>query len=94
MMLTMLGMAVGTGNIWNMDASDWRYTPGVGLRIATPVGPARVDLAYNPYNPPRGVLFLAHPDSANIIPLATDYASPAPSFFGRLRVHVAIGQAF
>lgn len=86
--------AVGTGNIWNMDASDWRYTPGAGLRIATPVGPARVDLAYNPYNPPRGVLFLAHRDSAQIIPLSQDYAPPAPNFFGRLRVHVAIGQAF
>ena len=86
--------AVGTGNIWNLDASDWRYTPGVGLRIATPVGPARVDLAYNPYNPPRGVLFLAHEDSSRIIPLTTDYAPPPPSFFGRLRVHVAIGQAF
>lgn len=86
--------AVGSGNLWNLDARDWRYTPGAGIRVATPVGPARVDLAYNPYNPPRGVLFLAHRDSARIIPLTANYAPTAPNFFGRLRIHVAIGQAF
>ncbi|MGQ0562216.1 MAG: BamA/OMP85 family outer membrane protein [Gemmatimonadota bacterium] len=86
--------AVGTGHIWSLDAHDWRYTPGIGLRIRTPVGPARVDLAYNPYDPVHSVLFLAHPDSTSITPIRDDYAPPAPSFFGRLRVHVAIGQAF
>lgn len=84
--------AVGTGNVWELDAKEWRFTPGVGMRIATPVGPARVDVAYNPYDPVRGVLFLA--DDENLTPVRDDYAPDSPGFFGRFRVHVAIGQAF
>lgn len=34
-----------------------RVTPGVGLRYATPVGPLRVDVAYNPYDPEKGCLY-------------------------------------
>jgi outer membrane protein insertion porin family len=84
--------AIRSGNIWEMVSSDWHFTPGVGIRIATPVGPARVDAAFNPYDPVRGVLFLA--DSARIVPIRSDYAPPRPNFFGRWRIHVAIGQAF
>ncbi len=39
-----------------------RFTPGVGLRIGTPLGPARLDIAYNGYAPTPGPLFAA--DSA------------------------------
>lgn len=86
------GGAVGTGNVWNLDTQDLRFTPGMGLRIATPVGPARVDVAYDPYAPVSGVLF--HAGSESITPVRDDYAPPAPSFWRRLHVHVAIGQAF
>lgn len=84
--------AVGNGNVWDMDAQDWRYTPGLGLRITTPVGPARVDLAFNPHDPTPGVLFQVTDDA--LIPIQTDYTPEAPGFFNRLRLHVAIGQAF
>jgi outer membrane protein assembly factor BamA len=86
--------AVGTGNLWNLDASDWRYTPGAGLRVTTPVGPARVDLSYNPYAPQRSVLFYADETTGTITPIRDDFANRAPGFFERLRIHVAIGQAF
>lgn len=86
------GGAVGTGNVWNLDTQDLRFTPGMGLRIATPVGPARVDVAYDPYAPVSGVLF--HASSESITPVRDDYAPPSPSFWRRLHVHVAIGQAF
>lgn len=86
------GGAVGTGNFWNLDPHDLRFTPGMGLRIATPVGPARVDVAFNPYAPVSGVLF--HADTASITPIRPDYTPPAPNFWRRLHVHVAIGQAF
>lgn len=90
---------VGTGNIWNLELKDWKFTPGVGMRITTPVGPARVDLAYNPYDPQRGVLFFAEDTDDDgradvLTPVRDDYAPPSPGFFGRFRVHVAIGQAF
>jgi hypothetical protein len=69
------------------------------MRIATPVGPARVDLAYNPYDPQRGVLFFAEDTNDDgrpdvLTPMRDDYAPDSPGFFGRFRVHVAIGQAF
>jgi len=86
--------AIRSGNIWEMVSTDWRFTPGVGLRIATPVGPARIDAAYNPYNPVRGVLFVADTTRLVLVPVRNDYAPPAPGFFGRWRIHVAIGQAF
>ena len=34
-----------------------RVTPGVGLRIFTPLGPVRLDLAYNPHGAQTGPLF-------------------------------------
>ena len=34
-----------------------RVTPGVGIRLATPLGPARLDVAYNPYKLQSGTLF-------------------------------------
>lgn len=86
------GGAIGTRNIWNIVGRDWRFTPGMGFRMTTPVGPLRADVAYNPYRPVTGVLF--HVDDVNITPVREDYAPPMPGFFGRLRVHVAIGQAF
>lgn len=86
------GGVVGTGNVWNLDPQDLRFTPGAGLRITTPVGPARVDVAYNPYDPVSGVLFLA--DQEQLTPIRDDYTPPARNFWRRLHVHVAIGQAF
>ena len=84
--------AVASSNIWQLNFRTWRFTPGVGMRIGTPVGPARVDLAYNPYDPVHGTLFFA--DNNRIVPVNADYAPERPNFFGRLRVQVAIGQAF
>ncbi|MBA3894170.1 MAG: BamA/TamA family outer membrane protein [Gemmatimonadales bacterium] len=34
-----------------------RVTPGVGIRLSTPLGPARLDVAYNPYRLQAGPLF-------------------------------------
>jgi outer membrane protein assembly factor BamA len=84
--------AISETNVWQMNARDWRFTPGMGVRMSTPVGPARVDVAYNPYNPVHGVLFLAQQN--RIVPVTDDFVPDAPNFLGRLRVQVAIGQAF
>jgi outer membrane protein insertion porin family/translocation and assembly module TamA len=50
------------GQVWNRDqqsvsVADLRWTPGVGLRVSSPVGPVRVDVAYNPYQGRRGAAF-------------------------------------
>jgi outer membrane protein assembly factor BamA len=43
---------VDFGQVWDAQAEtslrDVRFTPGVGLRYSTPIGPVRVDLAYRP----------------------------------------------
>ena len=83
--------SVSTGNLW--DATDWRFTPGVGLRITTPVGPARVDMAYNPYGAVRGRLFVVD-DQRQIVRAQDDFSVPVGGFWSRLKFHVAIGQAF
>lgn len=82
--------SLSTGNLW--EARDWRFTPGVGLRITTPVGPARVDMAYNPYDPVAGTLYVLEGDQ--IVRAQDSYRVPAGGFWSRLQFHVAIGQAF
>ncbi len=83
--------SVSTGNVW--DARDWRITPGVGLRIITPVGPARVDMAYNPYGPITGTLYVLD-DNRQIVRARDDFTVRDGGFFSKLKFHVAIGQAF
>jgi len=45
---------VDAGQVWNrpqqsFNFSDLRVTPGVGVRVRSPIGPLRVDVAYNGY---------------------------------------------
>jgi outer membrane protein insertion porin family len=53
------------GTLWERGRADefgrarLRFTPGFGLRIGTPLGPARLDLAYNGYVSAPGPLFRA-----------------------------------
>lgn len=84
--------SISTGNLWDLGKRDWKITPGVGLRIITPVGPARVDMAYNPYPPPEGRLYISEGDQ--LVLVREDFRTPEPGFFSKLKFHVAIGQAF
>jgi outer membrane protein assembly factor BamA len=70
-----------------------RVTPGAGVRIVTPLGPVRVDAAYNNYAPESGVLWLS--DGKNLTRLRNSFQQPRPAtFLRRLLVQFAIGQAF
>jgi outer membrane protein assembly factor BamA len=66
-----------------------RVTPGVGLRLATPLGPARFDLAYNGYDQPPGALYLQLNNGLTL--LRTDFVQPRKS---RLTYHFSFGQPF
>ena len=82
--------AVGTRQIWTLG--QWRATPGFGFRAATPVGPFRLDVAYNPSRPNVGPLF--YTAGPKLIGLKNSYAPSSPNFWARLHFTLAIGQAF
>lgn len=77
-----------------LAGGEWRVTPGAGLRIRTPIGPVRVDVAYNPYAPISAPLFLTEPETGTLVRVADDFAPPRPGFLSRFRVHLAVGEPF
>jgi outer membrane protein assembly factor BamA len=82
---------ISTDPLWEMS-EPWRMTPGAGARVETPVGPVRVDLAYNPNPRPRGPLLVAEGDGLRRI--ADRYRPDSPPFWRRFQLHIAVGQAF
>lgn len=52
---------VDAGRVWNStgnySVSGLRITPGIGVRLVTPLGPFRVDVGYNPYSYESGPAF-------------------------------------
>jgi outer membrane protein assembly factor BamA len=76
-----------------------RLTPGVGVRVATPLGPVRLDVAYNGYAPEPGPLLLqradgdfeTHGSTGTLYPRTP---TPPRRFIDRLVFQFAIGQAF
>lgn len=100
--------SLGTGNLWDVALLDMKYTPGLGLRMATPVGPVRVDIAYNPHRRTNGPLLLCPrteeeadrrpeclgSEEGSVRRVNSDYRPPSGGFFRRLRIHLGIGHAF
>jgi len=94
-----LGLFVDVGQVWErgdelLAIQGVRVTPGAGVRFTTPLGPVRVDVAYNGYGAERGPLLLQTGDS--IVQIRPDYppADPRKSFWKRLVLQLAVGQAF
>jgi outer membrane protein insertion porin family len=90
-----LAAFVDAGGTWRRDArsSDViRVTPGVGVRVATPLGPARLDVAYNPYDLQPGALF-QFDNAGNLTPVPgqSSYVLPRRNKF---TFHFAVGQPF
>ena len=91
-----LAAFVDAGGVWqrggNARTAVIRVTPGVGLRVATPLGPARLDVAYNPYKLQPGTLF-QFDAAGNLTPVAgTGLLHPAPQ--RKFTFHIAVGQPF
>jgi outer membrane protein assembly factor BamA len=89
------GLFVDGGTVWQEGgpvdlAAQFRITPGAGARFATPLGPARIDVAYNGYNYPAGPLYESQADGTLVV-LQESYVKPrSPG----LTFHFAIGHAF
>ncbi len=60
---------VDAGQVWNGNVTDIHggllWTPGLGIRAFTPVGPIRVDIGYNPYALPTGAAYF---NALNVVP--------------------------
>jgi outer membrane protein assembly factor BamA len=59
---------VDAGQLWNrpqqsFTLSDLRVTPGLGVRVRSPIGPLRVDVAYNSYASTTGSAFFVGTDN-------------------------------
>jgi outer membrane protein insertion porin family len=91
-----LALFVDAGGVWQrggeISTPVIRVTPGIGLRLATPLGPARLDVAYNPYKLQSGTLFQV--DSAGGLAPVPGQDSFVLGRGRKFTFHVAVGQAF
>jgi len=71
--------------------SGLRVTPGVGLRLASPLGPIRLDVALNPYPPDAAPLYEL--SGNELVEIAPSY-QPTSTFWSRWRLHFSVGQPF
>jgi outer membrane protein assembly complex protein YaeT len=83
------------GGLWQRGETEVapaviRFTPGVGIRVATPLGPARLDVAYNPYDLPSGQLFESTPNG-ELLRLPDPFVRDRGR---RYTVHFSVGQPF
>lgn len=89
------------GQVWaeadEVRLADLAWSPGLGVRYATPIGPIRVDIGYNG----RGgealpVITTDVEDRSRLRPLdAPVFWDPnAGGFLNRIQLHFSIGQAF
>jgi len=98
-----LGLFCDAGQVWErgeelVTVRGVRVTPGIGLRFATPLGPVRIDAAYNGYQTEHGPLLYLN-DSTQTVTQLTKH-SPYPPvgaqkrFWQKIVIQVAVGQAF
>ncbi len=73
----------------NLAPIRFRVTPGAGLRLVTPLGPARFDVAYNGYDQQPGALYLQRGGTLTLV--RTNFVQRRR---GRLTYHFSFGQPF
>ena len=91
-----LAAFVDAGGVWQRGAEIStpviRVTPGMGLRLTTPLGAARLDVAYNPYRLQAGPLFQV--DTLGNLTPVPGQGSYVLSRKSKFTFHFAVGQAF
>jgi outer membrane protein assembly complex protein YaeT len=96
-----LGIFVDGGQVWErgeelLAISGMRFTPGLGVRFSTPLGPVRIDAAYNGYPLERGPLLYQPPPPDPIVVIRDEYPPlrAQKSFWQKVVVQFSVGQAF
>jgi outer membrane protein insertion porin family len=91
-----LAAFVDAGGVWQREGPGSskvvRVTPGLGIRVATPLGPARLDAAYNPYKLQPGPLLQV--DAAGALTPVPGQGSYVLSRDRKWTFHFAVGQPF
>ena len=87
---------VDGGTVWERGKEDvapanLRITPGIGFRIGTPLGPARLDIAYNAYERQPGALYRSSLQTGDLVKISDSFTSGKRS---NLTFQFAIGQPF
>jgi outer membrane protein assembly factor BamA len=87
---------VDGGTVWErgkeeLAPASLRITPGFGFRIGTPLGPARLDIAYNGYERQPGALYRSSLVTGDLVKIADNFTSGKRS---NLTFQFAIGQPF
>jgi outer membrane protein assembly factor BamA len=92
------------GQVWERDVATVggvRFTPGLGVRFVTPLGPVRLDAAYNGYPAEPGALYLLNTKTKGLTAVTDSTGSQVlvrpglpPGFWRRVVVQFAVGQAF
>jgi outer membrane protein assembly factor BamA len=86
-----LGAFVDAGALWNGgEPARIRVTPGVGLRVTSPVGPIRLDVAWNHYRLESGPVYSAT-DAGDLIQVVDRFTGNRRRSWN---VNFSIGQAF
>ncbi|HEU4642952.1 MAG TPA: BamA/TamA family outer membrane protein [Gemmatimonadaceae bacterium] len=75
--IVQLAFFADAGLVWNRPEDhprlrDIRVTPGVGVRVNSPVGPFRVDVAYNKYSQQAGAVYVLDPNSRKLLCVSPD----------------------
>ena len=97
-----LGLFVDVGQVWERGEeittiSDVKVTPGAGVRFTTPLGPVRIDVAYNGYAAERGPLLYQTSETASTITQIRPSYPPvraAKTLWQKFVLQFAVGQAF
>lgn len=89
---------VGASRLRDLATGNGAVTPGVGMRYKSPVGPIRIDVAYNPSIAENLPVYTERTNAqgqSEIVRLNKLYRyDPATSLLDRLTFHFSIGQAF
>jgi len=95
-----VALFVDAGQVWQRGGDPGtvagvRVTPGVGLRFATPLGPVRLDAAFDGYPAEPGPLYFQDNKTQNLTLTNVTYQPGLPpGFWKRVVVQFAVGQAF
>jgi outer membrane protein assembly factor BamA len=101
--LTLVGF-VDAGQVWQSlsDRTAIVFTPGVGVRFRSPIGPLRLDFGYNPSTLPDKpvVALLENGDIQELNrtipydPFGFDSPGAFTEFLRRVKIQLSIGEAF